>query len=183
MAKSEADMLESMKKGLAAKTGKPLEHWVKLVKASGLAKHGEQMSLLKTEHGLGHGHANFVCQAAKGRLDADPDDMLEAQYKGKEALRPVYDALAEYAASLGADVSIDPKKTSVAFRRSKNFAVVTPATKSRVDLGINLKGMPGTPRLIEEKPGSMCTHKVRLETAGEVDADVKAWLQQAYDAA
>ncbi len=183
MAQSEADMLESMKKGLAAKTGKPLEHWVKLVKSSGLAKHGEQMSLLKDQHGLGHGHASFVCQAAKGRFEADPGEMLEAQYKGKESLRPIYDALAEYAASLGGDVSIDPKKTSVAFRRSKNFAVVTPATKSRVDLGINLKGAPGTERLAEEKPGSMCTHKVRLETAGDVDSDVKAWLKRAYDAA
>lgn len=182
MAKSEADMLESMKKGLAAKTGKPLEHWVSVVKASGLEKHGEQVKLLKSEHGLGHGHANFVCQAAKGRLDADPEDMLAAQYKGKESLRPIYDALADYAASLGADVSIDPKKTSVAFRRSKNFAVVTPATKSRVDLGINLKGEPGTERLAEEKPGSMCTHKVSLESASEVDGDVKAWLQKAYDA-
>ena len=183
MAKSEAEMLESMKKGLAAKTGKSLEHWVKLVKSSGLEKHGEQVKMLKGEHGLGHGHANFVCQAAKGRLDADPGDMLETQYKGKEALRPIYDALAAYAASLGADVSIDPKKTSVAFRRAKNFAVVTPATKSRVDLGINLKGEPGTERLAEEKPGSMCTHKLRLETAEAVDDEVKAWLKQAYERA
>ena len=127
MAKSEADMLDSMKKGLEAKTGKPFEHWVSLVQSSGLAKHGEQVAMLK-EQGLGHGHANMVCQAAKGRFEADEGDMLAGQYAGKESLRPVYDALEAYAKSLGPDVEISPKKTSVAFRRSKNFAVVTPAT-------------------------------------------------------
>ena len=139
--------------------------------------------MLKEQHGFGHGHANLVCQAAKGRLDADEDDMLAGQYQGKEALRPIYDALEAYAKSLGADVEISPKKTSVAFRRSKNFAVVTPATKSRIDLGLNLKGDPGTVRLAEEKPGSMCTHKVKLQAAAEVDDEIKAWLKAAYERA
>lgn len=183
MAKSPEAMLESMKASLAEKTGHPLEHWVKLVQSSGLEKHGDQIKLLKGEHGLGHGYANLVCQAAKGRLDADEGDMLEAQYAGKEGLRPIYDALEAIAKELGDDVEISPKKTSVAFRRSKNFAVVTPATKTRVDLGLNLKGEPGTLRLAEEKPGSMCTHKIRLQAAGEVDAEVKAWLEAAYQRA
>lgn len=183
MAKTEAQMLESMKAGLLEKTGKALDHWVGLVKASGLEKHGEQVKMLKSEHGLGHGHANFVCQAAKGRLEASAHDMLEAQYAGKEALRPIYDALAAYARSLGSDVEIAPKKTSVAFRRSKNFAVVTPATKSRIDLGLNLKGETGTGRLIEEKPGSMCTHKLKLATLEDVDEEVRSLLKRAYDAA
>jgi hypothetical protein len=71
----------------------------------------------------------------------------------------------------------------VAFRRSKNFAVVTPATKSRVDLGLNLKGENGTMRLAEEKTGSMCTHKIKLQAAEEVDDEVKAWLKAAYERA
>lgn len=181
MAKSPQEMLESMKAGLLAKTGKPLEHWVKLIKASGIEKHGEQIKLLKSEHGLGHGHANFVCQAAKGRLDADGGEMLKAQYAAKPNLWPIYDAIVAYAETLGGDVNVDPKKTSVALRRSENFAVVTPATKSRVDLGINLKGEPGEGRLAEEKPGKMCTHLVRLESVDEVDDEVKGWLKRAYE--
>ncbi len=183
MAKSAEEMMESMKAGITEKTGKPLEHWVKLVKASGIEKFGEQVKMLKGDHGMTHGYANFVCQAAKGRLDADEGDMLEGQYKSKESLRPIYDALAAYADSLGKDVDIAPKKTSVAFRRSKNFAVVTPATKSRVDLGLNLKGTAGTDRLLEEKPGSMCTHKVRLTSPDDIDAELKAWLAESYQKA
>lgn len=183
MARTSEEMLQSMKAGIAEKTGKPLEHWVSVVKASGLEKHGAQMTMLKVEYGLGHGYANFVCQAAKGRLDADAGDLLTGQYQGKEQLKPIYDALAAYAVALGGDVSIDPKKTSVAFRRSKNFAVVTPATKTRIDLGVNLKGEPGTLRLIEEKPGAMCTHKIRLQAAEEVDDEIRAWLKAAYEKA
>ncbi|MEQ8558731.1 MAG: DUF4287 domain-containing protein [Henriciella sp.] len=182
MAKSQQEMLASHIAGLEAKTGKPLDHWVKLVQSSGIEKHGEQIAMLK-EHGIGHGHANMVCQAAKGRFEADEGEMLESQYKGKEGLRPIYEALEAYAKSLGDDVGIAPKKTSVAFRRSKNFAVVTPATKTRVDLGLNLKGEPGTLRLIDEKPGSMCTHKIKLQAVEEVDDEVKAWLKAAYEKA
>ncbi|WP_290495879.1 DUF5655 domain-containing protein [Hyphomonas sp. UBA4494] len=180
MAKSPEQMLESMKQGLLEKTGKPLDHWTDLVRKSGLEKFGDQMKLLKTEHGLTHGYANLACQAAKGRLDANEGDMLANQYSGKESLRPIFDALAAHAGALGKDVEIAPKKTSVAFRRSKNFAVVTPATKTRVDLGLNLKGTPGTNRLLEEKPGGMCTHKVRLTSVTDVDAELKAWLAEAY---
>lgn len=183
MAKTSEEMLESMKAGIEAKTGLPLAHWVALVQASGLDKFGEQMKFLKGDHGLTHGYANFVCQAAKGRLDAAPDDLLAGQYASKDSLRPIYDALAGFVNGLGKDVEIAPKKTSVAFRRSKNFAVVTPATRSRIDLGLNLKGMAGTDRLLKEKPGSMCTHKVRLTSANEIDAELKAWLAAAYDKA
>ena len=55
MAQTSDEALESMKAGIAEKTGKPLDHWVKIVKSSGLEKHGEQMSFHKTEHGMTHG--------------------------------------------------------------------------------------------------------------------------------
>lgn len=174
------DPMETMKANLLKNTGKSLDQWADLVRKSGLAKHGEQMTLLKDTHGLGHGYANLVCAAAKGALDVPEDDLLAGQFAGKEALRPVYDALEAFAKGLGRDVEISPKKTSVAFRRSKNFAVTTPASKTRLDLGLNLKGHPGTDRLLPEKPGSMCTHKVKLESAKDVDAEVKAWLKEAY---
>lgn len=174
------DPMETMKANLLKNTGKSLDQWANLVRQSGIAKHGDQMKLLKETHSLGHGYANLVCAAAKGALDVPEDDLLSGQFAGKEALRPVYDALEAFAKGLGKDVEISPKKTSVAFRRSKNFAVTTPASKTRLDLGLNLKGHPGTDRLLPEKAGSMCTHKVKLESARDIDAEVKAWLNEAY---
>lgn len=183
MAKTAEEMMQAMKDGILDKTGHDLDHWVTLVKSSGLTKHSEQMTLLKSDHGLTHGYANFICQAAKGRLEAKDDDLLEGQYQGKDSLRPIYSVLESAARKLGSDVEISPKKTSVAFRRNKNFAVVTPATKSRVDLGLNLKGMEPSDRLLAEKPNAMCTHKVSLTTPDEVDETVLDWLSQAYDQA
>ncbi|MGV3577553.1 DUF4287 domain-containing protein [Brevundimonas sp.] len=40
--------------------GQPIAHWKAIVRAAGLAKHMELVALLKTEHGMGHGHANAV---------------------------------------------------------------------------------------------------------------------------
>jgi len=68
-------------------------------------------------------------------------------------------------------------------RRSKQFALIQPTTKDRVDLGIQLKGVPAAGRL--EASGSfnaMVSHRVRLAEAKDVDVQVRGWLKQAYDA-
>jgi predicted transport protein len=177
------DPLETMKANLQKTTGKSVDQWAALVRASGLEKFGDQMKLLKETHGLGHGYANLVCQTAKGTLDTPEADLLAAQYAGREALLPVYQTLEAYAKTLGQDVEIAPKKTSVAFRRSKNFAVVTPASKICIHLGLNLKGAAPTARLIAERPGSMCTHKIKLASADDIDSDLKGWIKSAYEMA
>ena len=63
-------------------------------------------------------------------------------------------------------------------RRKKQFALITPATKTRVDLGIALKGDEPTDRL--EKYNAMCSHRVRLETVKDIDKEVKDWIREAY---
>ncbi|WP_460794051.1 DUF4287 domain-containing protein [Nocardioides pacificus] len=40
--------------------GQPISHWKQLIRDSDLARHGELVAWLKTEHGLGHGHANAL---------------------------------------------------------------------------------------------------------------------------
>jgi len=42
------------------KYGQPIEHWLKLVQQQKGMKHMEVVGWLKTEHGLGHGHANAI---------------------------------------------------------------------------------------------------------------------------
>ena len=84
----------------------------------------------------------------------------------------------------GADVELAPKKAYVSLRRNKQFGLVQPSTKTRVDVGINLKDVAATERL--EKSGSfnaMVSHRVRLASPTEVDAELIAWLKQAYERA
>lgn len=174
----------SMIANMRENTGKSLEEWVAVIRASGRSKHGEILDLLKGEYGLGHGFANLAAHAANGLLDADAADLLEAQYAGAKAgLRPLYEAIAAFVQTLGPDVEVAPKKTSVSFRRSKQFACATPATKTRIDLGIQLKGVEPCGRLEALKSGSMTSHSVKLEGLDAFDAEVQAWLRTAYERA
>ena len=178
---SPEEMAASMIANMPEKTGKPLEEWLTIVAGSGLAKHGEIVKMLKADHGIGHGYASLVAHSALKKGEPSTDDLVEAQYTGaKAALRPIYDAVAAYVVGLGDDVEIAPKKTAVSIRRNKQFALVQAATKTRVDLGVNLKGVEPTERL--EAWGGMISHRVRLEKPGDVDAAVKKWLKQAYEA-
>lgn len=40
--------------------GQPISHWVEILRAAGDLKHMELVSLLKTKHQIGHGHANAL---------------------------------------------------------------------------------------------------------------------------
>lgn len=42
------------------KYGFPIEHWLNLLKEQKQLKHMEMVAWLKTEHNLGHGHANAL---------------------------------------------------------------------------------------------------------------------------
>ena len=44
---------------------KPIEHWLGLVRAHGIDQHMETVAWLKSEHGMGHGHANAIVAHVK----------------------------------------------------------------------------------------------------------------------
>ncbi|MCF8880316.1 DUF4287 domain-containing protein [Hyphobacterium sp. SN044] len=82
------EMAATMEANLAEKTGKPLSEWVKIVKASGAAKHGEIVKLLKTDHGMTHGYANLVAhRALASSADmAEDADLVAAQYTARRRI-------------------------------------------------------------------------------------------------
>jgi hypothetical protein len=54
----------------------------------------------------------------------------------------------------------------------------------KTDLGISLKGKPPAGRLEASASfNAMVSHRVRLESAKDVDAEVIAWLKEAFNAA
>ena len=177
---------QKMIDNLEKNTGKSLAEWIVIARNSGFEKHGQIVKYLKTEQGLTHGYANMVSIKAR-ETAASPktdDDLIDNQYSGKESLRPIYDALIAAVNQFGDDLVVSPKKAYVSLRRSKQFGIVQPSTKTRVDVGINLKDVAADGRL--ENSGSfnaMVSHRVRLTAADEVNDELIGWLRQAYDAA
>lgn len=177
----------NMIKNLEEKTGRTLDQWMKLARSAGLEKHGEMVSWLKAKHALGHGYANLVVLKAREQSSPGPassDDLVASWFAGdKAAIRPLYDTVMAAVKELGGDVELAPKKTYMSVRRSKQFACVHPSTKTRLDLGLQLKGVKPVGRL--EAAGSwngMVSHRVRLESPAQFDREVRQWLKAAYAA-
>lgn len=176
-----------MEESLYKKTGKTLEAWKAIVKLTGIERHREMINYLKSEHGMTHGFANFVAMKTR-EADAasfDAEDLVGMQYgKGKEALRPIYERILEHVQQFGDDVEVAPKKAAVSLRRKRQFALVQPSTKTRVDLGLKFNNKTVGERLGNSGPfGTMCTHRVKLSAEEEVDEEVLAWLREAYEQA
>ena len=178
-------------RNIETKTGKSLQELRTLLSGSGLAKHGELRSFAMERLGLGYGDANALVhlalasdgQSAAEAAGLSAADVLAGIYADKKApLRPIHDALMGEIERFG-DFEIAPKKGYVSLRRKKQFAMIGPGSASRVDVGLNMKDVPPTERLLAEKPGGMCQYKVKLTSPSEVDAELVGWLRRAYDAA
>ena len=177
MANTVDEQLATMLANIPEKTGRALPEWLRLIPSVDLEKHGQIVKFLKSEHGVTHGFANLI--ASKALESGDEIDLVSAQYAGpKAALRPLHDQIVKFALSLGDDVEIAPKKASVSLRRKKQFALITPATKTRIDLGLALKGETAEGRL--QVGNAMCSHKIRLESATDLDGEMKDWITKAY---
>jgi len=176
-------VVQKMLDNIKAKTGKSSDYWIKLVQKSGLEKHGEKMKLLKEDHGFTHGYANTIVHLSKSDSAVNTKDkgsLVDQQYNGKESLRPIYDKLIKEISKFGKDVELAPKKAYVSLRRNKQFGLIQPSTKTRVDIGVNLKSVePGG-----VKAGSwntMVSHRIRIEDVKDVNKEVVKWLKQAYE--
>lgn len=175
--------LETMIANMPEKTGRSLEEWKKLLKTKSFAKHGEAMKFLKEEHNVTHGFANTIIHLSKEDKE-EPEDLVAIQYKGKEELIPIYNKLLLVIKAFGNDVTVTPKKTSVSIIRKRQFALIKPATKTRIDLGLKFNDKSTTERLENSGPfGTMCTHRVKLSKIDQVDKELTAWLKEAYEQA
>ncbi len=68
-------------------------------------------------------------------------------------------------------------------RRRCQFALIQASTRARVDLGLILKREAHDRLEASGSFHSMFSHRGRLESPSDVDADVIGWLKEAYDAA
>jgi predicted transport protein len=168
-------------------TGKKISDWIAIVNKSGFAKHGELVTFLKEKHGFTHGNANVVVHYAKqshAGAAENSDDLITDQYKGKENLKPWYDKIMAEINKFGKDVELAPKKAYVSLRRKKQFAIIHPSTKDRLDVGLNIKGIAPSGNVIAAGSwNAMCTHRIKVEDEKAINKDLIEWIKKSYDQA
>jgi hypothetical protein len=183
--------VENQLKNIEKRTGKTLAELTVIIRESGLSRHGEIRQMVIDRFGLGYGDANSLVHyvqkssavhdvAARGLSSGD---VVNELYAGpKSELRPIHDRLMTAIQAFG-EFEISPKKTYLSLRRKRQFAMIGPATKTRVEVGLNMKGIEPTGRLILLPPGGMCNYKVNLTSPDQVDEELIAWLRIAFDSA
>lgn len=177
---------KTMADNLLKNTGKTLDEWVEVAQNNNKGKHSETVKWLKESFDLGLFFADLIVHKANGTDSGSftNEELIEKQYKGKENLRLFYDQLISSILTFGDDIEIAPKNAYVSLRRKKQFACLKPATKSRFEVELIIKGQE--PNGILEAitgAGAMCTHKIKIESGSEITPEVIGWLKLAYSKA
>lgn len=114
-------------------------------------------------------------------LTASADELIDGQYTDRPALRPVLDALLMFAATLEG-VAVQARKTYVTLiTPRRQFALIRPTTRTRVDVGLRLAGaQPGGRLLAAGSLGNdVITVRVPLASVDDIDDEVRELLLRA----
>lgn len=180
--------VQTMITNMPDKTGKELEDWFKIINSEKLEKHGQILNLLKKAYSVSHGYANTIALLYRQKKEGGPPSdasLIEAQYEKKQKLLPLFNQIIEEVKTFGDDVEVAPKKSYVSLRRAKQFAIIQPSTKTRMDLGLNLQNDLETKGCLikGDRWNGMCTHHIEITSADDLSKEVYGWLRKAYDQA
>lgn len=115
---------------------------------------------------------------------------LDEYFAGQDLSRQLFERLRGAIESLG-DVELRVTKSQVAFHRHKAFAWAWMPGKylhgrgAPLVLSLSFRQRDPSPRwkeIVEPAPGRF-THHLELWSAGDIDDEVRAWLQAAWDQA
>jgi len=183
MDKTAEDFFVKMK----ALTGKTYEEIEGLYLSSGFTKHSDIRSFFMDGLELSYGYANTLVHLitkSDGTSMAEGKDMdviLEEIYDAKKVhLRPIHDAIMDAIYDFG-DFEVVPKKGYLSLKGKRQFAMIGPKSSTRIEIGINIKDIEGTERLLEQPKGSMCKFIVKIQALEEMDSELMGWLKEAYD--
>jgi len=181
---------------LSEKTGKDLKDWSESLSGLRDLPHMQLVRHLKSEFQVTHGFANLIahevraepssrfvnsCQSSAPHFESHLDTLIMNK---SSALGPVADQILIFVQSLGSDISIAPKKAYLSFRRKKQFGLLQPSTRDRIDLGLILKNVdPGCRIVVSGSFNKMVSHRIRIENGSDFGSDAKRAIELAYSQA
>jgi predicted transport protein len=179
-------MMAAVTESMKERTGRTLEEWVAVVRASGIDPLDQNAvrRWLKTEHGVLQNSQWAIADAAAraaGWVEPTLEEYINQQYAGPKAqLRPIFDRIRQIVESIGDDVSIEGRSTYTPFVRRRQFAAVAAATRTRVDLGLRFTDPPESKLLTPANAPGQATHKLSLSSVDEITPEVERLLREAY---
>jgi hypothetical protein len=168
---------------LKERTGADVATWNQRIQAEQFSDEHALRAWLATQGVTGYAQSLLVMErfGYPNFLIASADELIRGQYAERPQLRPIFDAIVDAAAGLG-ELVIQTRKTYVSLvSPRRTFARIQPTTKQRVDLGLRLEGQPPGGRLQPSKIHETMPLQISLTSPAEVDTEVLAWLQLAYE--
>lgn len=166
------------------KTGKSLEEWMKVIRATGLDKPKAILDWLKQTHQLNHAQANFLSgiYLNDGKPVFDYEVLFANLFKDKAHLKPTYEALEKKAKGSLSDVDFIPTKSYVSIEGKKVFGCAT-LTKTNIRVGLDLGDEPFGDYVQKAKSlGAMpnVTHMIEITQPADVNDRLIGYFQKAY---
>lgn len=175
-------MWERVASGLEARTGVGVQRWNRRIHARRFTDEGALRTWLLAEGVTGYAQSLLVMErfGYPEFLRASATDLVDAQFRDRPALRPIYERLVAECRQLG-DVTVQARKTYVALVGARRtFARVRATTRTRLDLGLRIEGARPAGRLGPARIHPSLTVEVGLRRRDDVDGEVRAWLELAF---
>ena len=175
--------LKAQIRNIETSSGRSVAEWMTVIRESGAMRHGEIVTMLKTEHGLAHGAAHRLALVFLAPPAVAPSDPVDALYEGRPQVRAIHDAVWAVIAGFGDDIVVAPKKGYLSIRRRTQFAMLRPAAK-HLDVAVVRPDTQPTVRFGSAATfNALFTHRVRVRSIEEVDDELAVWLRKAYELA
>jgi hypothetical protein len=176
-------MRTTIERMLLERTGKPLAAWNARVRREG-PNDEEQLRSWLTKHGVTGYPRNLLVMERFGYPDfmtTTAQELVDAQYKGRPALRAIYDRL--LAAVDGFDgLTVQARKTYVCLVGPKRtFARIQASPRNVVNVALRLDSRVASARLQPSMIHESMRFEVRLGRAEEVDREVVDLLRRTYE--
>lgn len=174
MAKTSGELEKEFLAHAKALTGYSVEDWMKKIRASGAAKPGEILAELKTKHGMGHLHAQFLAGMFMNDgkpVYVDESVLLEAHLTRYPEMRPLVHAVTRAVLALIPAARLIPKKTYLSFTDVREFVTVN-LRPGELRLGLDLGKEPfsaGLRKAVLTGPMPRFTHMLVLGTGQAID--------------
>jgi len=176
------DMRKMMIRLLEEKTGEGLDKWNQKIKRQNPRDVEVLQAWLENQGVTGYARSLLVMETFgyPDYLLASASQLVDAQYKDRQHLRPIFDSIVAATTAIG-EVTVQARKTYVSLvTPRRTFARIQPTTRNRVDLGLRLEGVQPGGRLHPSTIHETMQVQIGLSKPEDVDAEVLYWLEESY---